>query len=161
MYGPTETTVWSLIHRIAPGDSGAVPIGRPVANTTAWIMDERLDVAPFGVAGELCIGGQGLANGYHKLPAMTRAKFVTAPNNERLYRTGDLARLTDDGHFEFLGRLDNQVKLHGHRIELDEISAILRQHPAVADAITVVRADESGTPQLVAYVVPQVPARTP
>nr|HET8680565.1 amino acid adenylation domain-containing protein [Micromonosporaceae bacterium] len=159
MYGPTETTVWSLIWRVAPGEAGAVPIGRPIANTTAWVMDAGLTVAPLGVAGELCIGGAGLANGYHGLPAMTRARFITAGNGERLYRTGDLVRLTDDGVFEFLGRGDNQVKLRGHRIELDEISAVLRRHPAVADAVAVLRADDVGSPHLVAYVVPQAAGR--
>lgn len=155
MYGPTETTVWSLICRIAPGEAGPVPIGAPIANTTAWVLDPQLNVAPLGVPGELCIGGAGLANGYHGLPALTRARFVTAGTGERLYRTGDLARLTHDGTFEFLGRADNQVKLRGHRIELDEISAVLRRHPSVADAIAMIQPDDVGAPQLVAYVVPQ------
>ena len=159
MYGPTETTVWSLVWRLTPGEKGAVPIGRPIANTTAWVMDPELRAAPLGVPGELCIGGAGLANGYHGLPSLTRARFVTAGNGERLYRTGDLARLTDDGVFEFLGRGDNQVKLRGHRIELDEISAVLRRHPAVADAVTVLRSDDLGSPHLVAYVVPEAAGR--
>ncbi|HET8660352.1 MAG TPA: AMP-binding protein, partial [Micromonosporaceae bacterium] len=158
MYGPTETTVWSLVWRLTPGQQGPVPIGRPIANTTAWVMDPQLRPAPLGVPGELCIGGAGLANGYHGLPALTRARFVTAASGERLYRTGDLARLTDDGVFHFLGRGDNQVKLRGHRIELDEISAVLRRHPAVADAVAVLRADDAGAPHLVAYVVPQAAA---
>ncbi|HET8658188.1 MAG TPA: AMP-binding protein, partial [Micromonosporaceae bacterium] len=116
MYGPTETTVWSLVWRLTPGEEGPVPIGRPIANTTAWVMDPQLRPAPLGVPGELCIGGAGLANGYHGLPALTRARFVTAGNGERLYRTGDLARLTDDGVLHFLGRTDSGSAPAAYRV---------------------------------------------
>ncbi|MGI5212795.1 non-ribosomal peptide synthetase [Plantactinospora sp. CA-290183] len=154
MYGPTETTVWSLIAPLTAGDPGVVPIGRPIENTTAWVLDGHLELAPIGVAGELCIGGAGLAVGYHDLPEVTRQRFVTGPSGERLYRTGDNVRLTASGEFVILGRADNQVKINGHRIELDEISALLRRHPAVADAVTVVHQDGTDTPRLVSFVIP-------
>jgi amino acid adenylation domain-containing protein len=155
MYGPTETTVWSTVAAIRPADTGPVPIGRPIRNTTLRVLDGNGQPAPIGVTGELYIGGSGLALGYHAMPAMTRSRFPAGPAGERWYRTGDLVRLTVGGDLEFRGRADTQVKLNGHRIELDEISAVLRRHPAVAEAVTVVRRDDSETPRLVAYVVPQ------
>jgi non-ribosomal peptide synthetase component F len=153
MYGPTETTVWSLISPLSAGDGSDPPIGRPIENTTAWVLDQNLQPCPVGVSGELCIGGAGVALGYHGLPAMTEERFVAGPGGERVYRTGDLARITGNGEFVMLGRRDNQVKVNGHRIELDEISSLLRRHPSVADAITVVRNDDPDTPRLVSYVI--------
>ncbi|MCU7725968.1 amino acid adenylation domain-containing protein [Actinoplanes sp. KI2] len=153
MYGPTETTVWSLITPLSRSDSTVVPIGRPIDNTTVWVLDDNLRECPLGVPGELCIGGAGVALGYHGLPAMTEERFVTGPRGERVYRTGDVARLNAGGEFVMLGRRDNQVKVNGHRIELDEISSVLRRHELVADAITVVRHDDPDTPRLVSYVI--------
>ncbi|MCW3815813.1 amino acid adenylation domain-containing protein [Micromonospora sp. DR5-3] len=158
MYGPTETTVWSLIAAIgsAPADE-PVSIGRPIHNTSAWVLDANLNVLPIGVIGELYLGGTGLALGYHGRPDLTDQRFVVGPpeiGGERLYRTGDLVRLRPDGCFDFIGRADTQVKIRGYRIEVDEIATLLRRHPQVKDAVVVARDDGSGDRQLVAYVVP-------
>jgi amino acid adenylation domain-containing protein len=161
MYGPTETTVWSLIAPVRPGpDDEPVPIGRPIQNTSAWVLNPDAGVLPVGVVGELYLGGSGVALGYRGRPGLTDQRFVAGPpetGNERLYRTGDLVRLRPDGDFEFLGRVDSQVKIRGHRIEVDEIAALLRRHPRVKDAVVVARDDGSGNRQLVAYVVPAGP----
>lgn len=150
MYGPTETTVWSLCAPVTPGVPGeSVPIGRPIANTTAFVMDDELRAQPAGVVGELCIGGHGVALGYLGRTELTAERFPGG----RLYRTGDLVRMLPDGAFEFLGRADGQVKVRGHRIELEEIGAVLRRHPRVKDAVVVTRRDATGGRQLVAYVV--------
>jgi amino acid adenylation domain-containing protein len=156
MYGPTETTIWSLGARIEPGSSGPVQIGRPIANTTAWVLDGDLRPLPVGVIGELYLGGAGLARGYRGRPSLTAERFLPDPfrPGARLYRTGDLVRMRADGTFEFVSRVDRQVKMRGFRIELGEIEALLREHPEVADAAVIVRADESGDPRIVAYVVP-------
>jgi amino acid adenylation domain-containing protein len=150
-YGPTETTIWSTLADVGE----MVRIGRPVANTTVYVLDDRLRPVPIGVPGELCIGGTGVARGYHGQPDRTAERFRPdpfGPPGSRLYRTGDLVRYADDGELEFLGRLDNQVKLRGYRIEPGEIEARLLAHPRVAQAAVVVRAGEAG-PWLVAYVV--------
>ncbi|MEU8258401.1 amino acid adenylation domain-containing protein [Micromonospora inaquosa] len=158
MYGPTETTVWSLIAPVRPGpDDEVVPIGRPIRNTSAWVLNSDGGVLPAGVVGELHLGGSGLALGYRGRPGLTDQRFVAGPpetGTERLYRTGDLVRLRLDGDFEFLGRADSQVKIRGHRIEVDEIASLLRRHPRVRDAVVVARDDGAGNRQLVAYVVP-------
>jgi amino acid adenylation domain-containing protein len=156
VYGPTETTVWSTAGEVeALGESGskAAPLGSPIANTSIRILDGEGRPAPPGVAGELCIGGQGLARGYHRRPAVTAEKFrpdpFAAEPGGRLYHTGDLARLRLDGELEFLGRLDFQVKVRGFRIELGEIEAALEAHPAVAQAAVVARGESNA--RLVAY----------
>jgi thioesterase domain-containing protein/acyl carrier protein len=154
MYGPTETTVWSTGYEIkAPGP---VLIGRPIANTATYILDSHLQPVPVGVAGELHIGGAGLANRYLNLPELTAEKFVPDPFSAsptaRLYKTGDLARYLPDGNIECLGRNDHQVKIRGFRIELCEIETALRDHSGVQEAV--VRAwDESGHRYLATYVV--------
>jgi amino acid adenylation domain-containing protein len=154
-YGPTEATVYSLFARVAPAPAGTpVPIGTPVAATKSWVVDDRCRPQPPGVVGELCVGGAGLAMDYHRLSEMTAQRFPQVPVLGRLYRTGDLARLRPDGQFEFLGRVDGQVKIRGHRIETGEIASLLRRHPAVRDAVVVARTSSVGTQQLVAYVVP-------
>jgi non-ribosomal peptide synthetase component F len=134
-----------------------VPIGRPIENTAAWVLDARGNVAPAGIVGELYLGGAGLALGYRGRPQLTAERFAPGPaqtGGKRLYRTGDLARLRPDGDFEFFGRNDSQVKIRGHRIEVDEIAILLRGHPRVEDAVVVARDDGTG-PRLVAYVVPR------
>jgi amino acid adenylation domain-containing protein len=162
MYGPTETTVWSTLHRVESAE-GPVPIGRPTANTRVYVLDARLNPLPAGCAGELHIGGDGLARGYLKRPELTAEKFIPDPfggPGDRLYKTGDLARWLPDGTLECLGRLDHQVKVRGYRVELGEIEATLAQHPDVQQAVVVARKDPSGADTLAAYVIPK-PGRAP
>ena len=163
MYGPTEATIWSTVHKVGPetdlaAGSGPVPIGRPIANTTAYVLDSHLRPVPVGVGGELHIGGEGLARGYLGRPELTAEKFIPDPfdggSGERLYKTGDLARYRPDGSLEYLGRLDDQVKVRGFRIELGEIETALDRHPAVLRAVASAREGTLGDKQLVAYVVP-------
>jgi amino acid adenylation domain-containing protein len=164
-YGPTETTVCASCYDLScydPSAGASIPIGKPLANYQIYILDEDFQCVPIGCAGELCIGGPGVARGYLNAPELTAEKFVPNPYvaGERLFRSGDLARWLPDGNIEFLGRADWQVKLRGQRIELEEIEAILRQHPAVADAVVVVHSDEAGEKLLAGYVVPREPAES-
>ncbi|WP_371483892.1 amino acid adenylation domain-containing protein [Kitasatospora sp. NBC_00315] len=155
VYGPTETTVWSTCAEI-PADPAAVTIGRPIANTRAYVLDGLRRPLPVGVPGELYLGGDGVADGYLGRPELTAERFVRdpfGPAGGRLYRTGDLAAWTADGELDFLGRIDNQVKIRGHRIELGEIEARLLEHPAVAEAAVAVDRDAAGEPRLVGYLV--------
>ena len=165
LYGPTETTVWSTCWRVTGSDRG-IPIGRPIANTTVHVLDARMRPCALGVAGEICIGGAGVASGYLNRPELTAERFVDDPfdgdpdaSGERstfpakLYRTGDRGRWRTDGLLEHLGRLDFQIKLRGHRIELEEIGNNLLAHPAVARAAVIAREDRPGDVRLVAYVV--------
>jgi amino acid adenylation domain-containing protein len=160
MYGPTETTVWSASDVIEPG--APVTVGRPMANTTIYILDRFQQPVPIGVPGELHIGGDGVVRGYWNRPELTAERFLPNPfaPRERLYRTGDLARYRMDGRIEFLGRLDHQVKLRGFRIELGEIEAALRQIAGVRDAVVVVREVNASDKRLAAYVVGAKPIET-
>jgi natural product biosynthesis luciferase-like monooxygenase protein len=154
MYGPTETTIWSTTHSVAEGDE-TVPIGRPIANTQIYILDDRMQPVPVGVPGELYIGGDGVTQGYLHREALTAERFVDDPFRPagRMYRTGDLARYRPDGVIEFLGRDDFQVKIRGHRIELGEIEATLEAMDAVQAAVAVAQRSDDET-RLVAYVQP-------
>ena len=157
-YGPTEASVWSSVLEIDGLEGGRnVPIGRPIPNSQIYILDAHGEVAPVGVAGEIYIGGEGITRGYHLRPDLTAVKFVPNPFSPepgaRLYRSGDLARFLADGQIEFLGRVDNQLKLRGYRIELGEIESALEAHPAVAAAGVISREDEPGNARLVAYYV--------
>jgi amino acid adenylation domain-containing protein len=158
LYGPTETTIWSAAEEICQPPT-RVSLGLPIANTQIYLLDSERQPVPVGVAGELYIGGDGLARGYLKQPALTAKSFVPHPfaetEGERLYRTGDLARRLADGSIEFLGRLDNQVKLRGFRIELGEIEAVLNEHQGVSECVVVMYAESDDNMQLVAYVVPE------
>jgi amino acid adenylation domain-containing protein/non-ribosomal peptide synthase protein (TIGR01720 family) len=155
LYGPTETTIWSAAQPVATPDD-ALSIGRPIAHTSLLILDAGLNPLPIGVAGELFIGGEGVARGYHGRPDLTAERFIPdpfGPPGARMYATGDLARRLPDGRIEFLGRIDQQVKLRGFRIELGEIETALRAHPAVQAAAVAIRDDAAGEKRLVAYVV--------
>ena len=158
VYGPTETTIWSLHGQITNADT-PVSIGRPLANTSLYLLDQRLQEVPVGVQGYVYIGGAGLARGYLNRPGLTAEKFIPDPFSQeagaRLYNTGDLARLLPDGTIEFLGRADHQIKLRGFRIELGEIEATLRSSPDVREAVIVAHDDATSSKRLVAYVVPQ------
>jgi amino acid adenylation domain-containing protein len=151
LYGPTETTVWSAVHRVEEAER-IVPIGRPIANTSLLLVDRDFQPVPIGVAGELLIGGAGVARGYAGRPDLTAERFLPGPDGERLYRTGDLARRLADGNLEILGRIDHQVKVRGFRIELEEVEAALEACHGVTRAVAAVRDG-----RLVAWVVGQHP----
>lgn len=155
MYGPTETTVWSLMEKLSPGDE-RVSIGKPVANTRAYVVDEGLQLLPAGIPGELLLGGSGLARGYWRRPDLTAERFIPDPfygSGERLYRTGDRVRWLPEGKLEYLGRTDFQIKIRGHRIEPGEIEAVLNQNERVGRSVVMAREDA-----LVAYIVGSPPA---
>jgi acyl-coenzyme A synthetase/AMP-(fatty) acid ligase len=154
MYGPTETTIWSSCSRVLAGQQ--ITIGRPIGNTTLYILDASMSPVPIGVTGELWIGGDGVARGYRDRPDLTEERFVADPfvpaPGARIYKTGDLARYGDDGNVEYLGRIDHQVKVRGFRIELGEIETILTSHPAVGSAVVVARGSGAEA-ELAAYVI--------
>ncbi|ORI20688.1 hypothetical protein BJD99_00315 [Rhodococcus sp. 1163] len=157
LYGPTEAAVSVTCHEVVPEDVGGVPIGLPVWNTGTLVLDSRMNLVPAGVGGDLYLTGVQLARGYTSRTALTSERFVAdpfGPNGSRMYRTGDLARWNRDGELEYLGRSDEQVKVHGYRIELGEIESVLRTHSDVNDAAVVAREDGNSGHRLVAYVVP-------
>ena len=161
VYGPTETTVaasWYLVESVPAGATN-IPIGRPLDNVRMYVLDADLEPTPAGIPGELHIGGAGVARGYFERPAATAQKFVPDPFaaefGGRLYKTGDLVRYLPDGNIEFLGRLDNQVKLRGFRIELGEIEAALEACPGIRDAVVLIKDTAAGDKRLVAYVLPE------
>ncbi len=160
MYGPTENTTFTTWYQVVNVEdvTRSIPIGSPVANTHAYVLDHWLNLLPVGIPGELYIGGDGLALGYFERPELTAERFVPDPfgqPGQRLYRTGDLAKVLPDGSLEFLGRIDQQVKLRGFRVELGEIETILIEHPAVQQAVVRLCENPSGDKFLAAYLVSQ------
>jgi amino acid adenylation domain-containing protein len=162
-YGPTETTTFALSHRVTLADAcaGPIPIGRPIDQSTAYVLDRDLRPVPPGTVGELYLGGDGVALGYWGRPELTRERFLADPfrpgPEARLYRSGDRVRQRPDGIIEFLGRFDLQVKLRGHRIDLEEVETVLRGHPGVLDCALVVRGRDAESRYLEAFVVPAEP----
>jgi acyl-coenzyme A synthetase/AMP-(fatty) acid ligase len=166
LYGPTEAAVDVTFWRCEQeSQRRTVPIGRPIANTQIYILDRHLQPSPIGVPGEIHIGGAGLARGYLNRPELTAEKFIpnaswnrpvpggSEPAGDRLYKTGDLARYLPDGNIEYLGRMDNQVKVRGFRIEVEEIESALARHPAVRETVVMFREDRPGDKYLAAYIV--------
>ncbi len=160
LYGPTEDTTYSTYALVPPG--AEVTIGRPLPNTQAYILDKSHQPVPIGVPGELYLAGDGLARGYFGREDLTAERFLPNPYSHqpgaRMYRTGDLARWLEDGNIEYLGRLDNQVKVRGFRIELEEIENVLLKQPGVQAAVVIAREDNPGDKRLVAYIVPSGPS---
>ncbi|MEZ4868985.1 MAG: amino acid adenylation domain-containing protein [Caldilineaceae bacterium] len=163
-YGPTENTTFTCCHPMTDPDAigPTAPIGRPIANTQVYILDQQRNPVPIGVPGELYIGGDGLAHGYLNRPELTAERYIPNPflaevppaaQSARLYRTGDLVRYLPNGAIEFLGRIDTQVKVRGFRIELGEIETVLATHPAVVQTVVIVREDRPNDKRIVAYVV--------
>jgi amino acid adenylation domain-containing protein len=159
-YGPSECTVFSACYGIPKQldqNVNSIPIGKPIGDRKVYLLDHNLQRVPMGVAGEIYIGGKGVARGYLNQPMLTHKKFIDNPflAGDTLYKTGDLARRLTDGNLEFLGRIDNQVKIRGFRIELGEIETILTNHSEIREAIVTIREDVPGNKSLVAYIVPQ------
>jgi amino acid adenylation domain-containing protein len=158
-YGPTEGTVTVIIYKCEGSWDRSPPIGKPMYNQRAYVVDKSLHPVPVGVPGELCLGGAGLARGYLKRPELTAEKFIRNPfvdnPKARIYRTGDLVKYLANGDIEFLGRIDSQVKIRGFRIELGEVEAALAQHPGLKQVVVLAREDTPGHKRLVAYVVPE------
>ncbi|HEY3861188.1 MAG TPA: amino acid adenylation domain-containing protein [Verrucomicrobiae bacterium] len=156
MYGPTETTIWSAVSQVVSAQ--AISIGKPIANTELLVLQPNSQLAPIGVAGELHIGGDGLARGYLGRPELTKKAFLPHPFSDakgaRLYKTGDLVRYRADRTLEFIGRVDHQVKIRGYRVELGEIETAIRKHPEVKEAVVLAREDAPGDKRLVAYYIP-------
>jgi amino acid adenylation domain-containing protein/FkbH-like protein len=160
MYGPTETTIWSSVYRVTGDVGSTAPIGHPIANTTFYVLDAKLQPMPVGITGDLYIGGEGVARGYYRRPELTAERFVPDPfrPGQRIYKTGDQAKYLADGNVQYLGRSDFQVKVRGYRIELGEIESVLAQAEGVQQTVVTVREDTPGDRRLVGYVVPQAGA---
>jgi amino acid adenylation domain-containing protein len=158
LYGPTETTIWASYAECFSNISSLPPIGKPVSNMELYVVDQQMQKLPIGMPGELCIGGEGVTRGYLNRPQLNGERFIVDPfrqiPNKRLYRSGDLVRFQSDGNLEFLGRLDHQVKIRGHRVELGEIESQLRCFPGVAEAVVVAHIAKDGERQLLAYASP-------
>lgn len=154
-YGPTEATTFSSCHRFDKAAVTSVPIGRPIAGTRIYLLDDQRELVPIGVPGEIYIGGPGVARGYLNQSSLTAERFGEDPflPAGRLYRSGDLARWREDGSLDFLGRVDQQLKVRGFRIEPGEIEAALRRCAGVADAVVIARQEGAADKQLVAYVI--------
>ena len=159
VYGPTESTTftaWEWVREVRE-DAGSIPIGKPIANTQIYVLDERMQLVPEGVVGELYIGGEGLAQGYLNRPELTAERFLPHPfagPGELLYKTGDLVKWVGGGRVEFVGRIDHQVKMRGYRIELGEIESRLLEHPGIEGAVVLLREDQPGEKRLAAYLLP-------
>lgn len=153
MYGPTETTIWSACWKV-DAEAEKMLIGKPISNTKIYILDANQQLLPVGAEGELYIGGKGVAKGYINKPELSAERFIADPFNpgERLYRTGDFAKWLPDGNIDYIGRKDDQVKLHGHRIELAEIESVLQKNPLVSAASVLISTNTDGEKELVAYV---------
>ena len=158
-YGPTEATIGTCTFEVgtAPPQGATVPVGSPLPGSRAYVVDRKLNLLPAGVPGELCIGGDGVARGYIAQPAQTQERFLPDPfadaEGSRLYRTGDRVRALPDGNVEFLGRVDDQVKIHGYRVEPKEVQVVLARHPAVRQCAVVARTGGDDDHELIAYVV--------
>ncbi|HHX4174638.1 TPA: AMP-binding protein, partial [Burkholderia contaminans] len=152
-YGPTEATVGCIVERVEDAPP-TVLIGRPIADTRVYMLDDALRPVPLGVPGEICLAGAGLARGYHQRPDVTAAKFVEHPfpGEARIYRTGDIGRWLPDGRIQCYGRVDHQVKIRGHRVELGEIEAAIAAHEDVVGAAVMLRESAHGVRKLAAYV---------
>ncbi|MGB0521891.1 MAG: MupA/Atu3671 family FMN-dependent luciferase-like monooxygenase [Flammeovirgaceae bacterium] len=163
MYGPTETTIWSAHYPLTGEEVNTIPIGKPIANTQCYVVDENLMQVPIGTAGELLIGGEGVSTGYWKKPTLTAERFIPDPfsgkHGARLYRTGDRVKYLKDGSLVFLGRLDEQVKLRGRRIELNEIAHAIEQSESVDKAVVLLQQDEKDNAFFTAYVQPKASVR--
>ncbi len=153
LYGPTETTIWSTVSDVTRKNK--MDIGKPILNTQVYVMDDRNHMVPAGEEGELCIGGSGLARGYLHRPELTAERFVPNPlvPGERVYKTGDRAKLLPDGNLQYLGRIDTQVKIRGHRIELEEVESALMEHPSIQQAAVASSQDKDGNNYLCAYFI--------
>ena len=153
-YGPTENTTFSTIFHIDKEYDTAIPIGKPISNSSAYIVDSYGELLPVGVYGELYLGGDGVARGYLNQPELTSEKFIQSPfvPGEKLYKSGDIARWLRDGNIEFAGRADHQVKIRGFRIEIDEIERKLLSHPSIKEALVLAKENEQNEKYLCAYV---------
>ena len=154
-YGSIETTVWSTCHELTE-DGGSIPIGRPLAKTRLYVMDDHQRLLPIGVPGELVISGGGVGRGYLNYPELTEACFLSSDCG-RMYRTGDRVRMRRDGNLEFIGRLDREVKIRGNHLNLPDIESVLQCAPGVRKAVVQSQTDPSGGQRLVAYVIPVSP----
>jgi amino acid adenylation domain-containing protein/non-ribosomal peptide synthase protein (TIGR01720 family) len=158
-YGPTETTIGKLLYEVSDQviAGSRIPIGRPFSNTIVYVLGKEMERCPIGIPGELYIGGRGLAQGYHRLPKLTKAKFIADPyrrEGSRIYRTGDRVVMRADGNIEYLGRMDDQVKIRGYRVEPGEVALVLEHSKYISHAAVLAFDDKLGNKQLVAYIVP-------